>query len=245
MSVSERLHNLDMDRLLAQVSADPSHIHVSNQVGLEVCLADMLKTAQQYSLIPSSDGAVSIVENKGKARDYSSNGAMFEAHTDGLYYDQPPQFGLLYCIRTGLIQVPTFFIDTTVLVRILSEREPDALAVLRKVDQVFIARGGNEHRRPVIEINPLSGEEVMNITLGRSYLRPAAITQATREPHLHEMVDAFHKLLNWLPAATTITHEWSKGDLLVWDNHRFIHGRGDASSSRGRSLMRAWLSPKL
>lgn len=38
-----------------------------------------------------------------------------------------------------------------------------------------------------------------------------------------------------------ISHRWSKGDLLIWDNHRVLHSRS-AYSDRDRELRRVWLS---
>ena len=236
---------MHVDECLAMLADNSDRVHFHHFPGLSANdLYEFLAAMSGYSLLKNSDGELSVVVNKGRPRDYSSNGEVFDAHTDGLYYERPPQFALLYCLQSGQKQVPTFFIDTTNLIEILSESEPSALAVLRDLDQVFVARDGREYRRPVIEINPIDGNEVMNITLGRAYLRPA-VAQSTgkREPHQHETIAAFQRLLARLPEARSLVHAWSPGDLLLWDNHRFIHGRGDANDSVGRSLIRAWFSP--
>lgn len=232
-----------IDALLERVSFDNGIIHHVQNPQMKTNVLDWIKSAQRHDVIESSDGETSYVCDAGKPQDYSSNASYFAAHTDGLYYETPPQFGLLYCLNAGSAPAPTFFIDTTRIVKKLSREAPEALAVLRRLDQVYIGRGGREHPRPLIEANPLGGEDVMNITLGRAYVRPSRTLGEA--PHQRETANAMYQLFSYLEEATTLVHEWAPGDLLAWDNHRFIHGRGDASQSKGRLLVRAWLSPKI
>ena len=205
-------------------------------------LSNWLRSSRNYELIRSSEGDVSFVRDAGESLDYSANAKYFAAHTDGLYYAVPPQFSALACIDAGSAPVPTFFIDTTKAIDILKDSASVALALLRKLDQVFLGRDGNEYPHRLIQINPLTGEEVMNITLGRAYVRPSVDISMADAPHQMEVVEALQLLFVSLETATVLKHRWTSGDVLVWDNHRFIHGRPDASQSSGRLLARAWFS---
>jgi alpha-ketoglutarate-dependent taurine dioxygenase len=237
-------NDMHVDALLERVSLDNASVYRSQMPDLGTHWLSWLRSARRHDLIESSDGDFSYVHDEGKSQDYSANERYFAAHTDGLYYRSPPQFGLLYCLRPGAAQAPTFFIDTARAIKTLSHNAPVALAVLRRLDQVYIGREDREYRRPFIEINPLTGEETMNITLGRGYARPSQTLQGMDEaPHQQETVDALQELFAHLREATVLTHEWTAGDLLAWDNYRFIHGRGDARGAIGRLLVRAWFSP--
>jgi alpha-ketoglutarate-dependent taurine dioxygenase len=242
MRVQERLV---VDDLLEEVSATNAAVCMRRVHTKADDLELALKCSSLCELNNSSGGAVSCVEDRNVSQDYSANAKPFALHTDGLAYERPPQFVLLYCESPGTRQVPTFFLDTARLLARLRRLEPSSFEILQRLDQAFIGRCGTEYRRPMIEINPLDGTEVMNVTFGRAYLRPARHVDGTGcEPHQAETVMAFRKVLCLADEMGLFSHTWSRGDLLVWDNYRFIHGRGDAAGSQGRRLLRAWLSPQ-
>ena len=237
--------SLLIDEVLQELCSCNSEVYKGRVAGGVETIMDAATSSRRWKLISSSDGEISIVENRRIAQDYSANAAYFALHTDGLHYESPPQFAMLHCENAGTLSVPTFFLDTTRLLERLSRRDREAVEVLRRLDQVFIGRGGRECRRPMIEINPLDSAEVMNITFGRAYLRPARHVDGTGdEPHQAETVAAFQRVLQQVEEMGLSTHDWSSGDLIAWDNHRFVHGRGNAVGSEGRRLIRAWLSPK-
>jgi alpha-ketoglutarate-dependent taurine dioxygenase len=234
-----------IDTSLRAVMTDNSVVHCSRFIGAADELRSAVDRSAAWRLVASSDGEISVVEDRGAPEDYSSNGAFFAAHTDGLVGAHPPQFVALLCDHPGRVAAPTFFLDTTRVLALMARHAPTSLAVLRRLDQVFISRGGSEYRRPVIESNPLDGEDIMNITFGRAYLRPARHLEGNGQaPHQVESVTAFQALLSCAEDVGMTTHEWQRGDLLVWDNHRFVHGRGDATAAVGRRLIRAWLNPR-
>jgi alpha-ketoglutarate-dependent taurine dioxygenase len=232
-----------LDAILDQVARDNKSVHWAHIPDVSTALlSDWIRSSQNYRLVKSSEGDVAFVRDAGESLDYSANAKYFAAHTDGLYYTVPPQFSVLACLDPGSAQVPTFFIDTTKAIDILKGCDSPALTTLRKLDQVFLGRDGSEYRRRLIEINPLTEEEAMNITLGRAYVRPSMGLSMADVPHQKEIAEALQLLFVSLETATVLEHRWTLGDVLVWDNHRFIHGRPDASRSAGRLLARAWFS---
>jgi alpha-ketoglutarate-dependent taurine dioxygenase len=237
---------LSIDELLRQLSSSNAAVWSQQLAEGSDEVRKAIRASSHWKLVRSSDGEISVVENRGAPHDYSSNDAFFALHTDGLHHKVPPQFSLLYCENPGTKSVPTVFLDTTRLLERLRKRAPDAHEVLQRLDQVFIGRDGRECRRPIIEVNPVDGAEVMNITFGRAYFRPARHVDGTGdEPHQAEAVAAFQCVLQLTDEIGLSNHVWNSGDLVAWDNYRFIHGRGKAVGSTGRRLIRAWLSPKV
>src|ERR1039458_1310701 len=91
--------------------------------------------ASSLDVIPSADGDISIVQESGDPTDYSRQSGYFDLHKDGLYYESPPHFVLLYCEHAGRGDSPTLVVDTRPVVAEI-DRRPE-LQVLKELELVY------------------------------------------------------------------------------------------------------------
>jgi len=139
-------------------------------------------------------------------------------HTDTAHWTMPCRYLALACVRTGPSPTPTILLDSRKATLSASE-----LMACRSA--VFSIRNGRgsfygmiaERGRPFIRLDPgcmtpLSSE--------------GALALAAFDIERHgEALEA---------------HDWSVGDILVFDNWRILHARGyKAATERGRVLLRA------
>lgn len=59
---------------------------------------------------------------------------------------------------------------------------------------------------------------------------------------MQELMDLFSMLTPWLEEAIVLRHHWNSGDLLVFDNHTFLHRREGLCVDPTRELVRIWVS---
>jgi alpha-ketoglutarate-dependent taurine dioxygenase len=199
-----------------------------------------LKDTARFRKVASSDGAFSIVENLNEPDNYSANTFRFAAHTDGLARPIPPMFSMLYCISDGSSASETYFLDTFAIAQKMQQNYADAYEVIKRLEQVYIKNNGQTFARPFVEAHPISGMDILNITLGRAFTRPREDLKVMQIPHQEESVQALICLFNLMKEHQGLRHHWTKGDLIIWDNHRFIHGRDNVSDCIGRKLLRVW-----
>ena len=228
--------------LNASTCADRVALHRTS-VSPEEVAASVAATIR-FSVENTSDGPISIVEDRKLEGppDWSANLTYFAPHTDGAYYKHVPEFVILYCLDPGQQQTPTVFLDTVKALDHVRENHPAHYRVLRRLEQVFVRNNGRECSRPVIETHPITGREVVNITLGRAFVRPLGYPANIAEmPHQQEMVEAVAALTNALWQSKVYEQQWEKGALLLWDNNTLIHGRMEGSGNSSRRLVRIWL----
>jgi alpha-ketoglutarate-dependent taurine dioxygenase len=196
--------------------------------------------ASNLNIIPSSDGEISIVQESGDPTDYSRQSGYFDLHKDGLYYQAPPHFVLLYCEDAGRGDSPTVIVDTRPVVEEI-DRRPE-LQVLKDVELVYQGKRADEHSHPLVEQHPLCDWRILNLG-ARAYLRPARVPrQGGIIPSLREIMTAMVEVFRLLDEAIVLRHFWKKGDLLLMDNHAFLHGREAEKLDYERKLFRAWFS---
>ena len=111
-----------------------------------------------------------------------------------------------------------------------------------KVDVVYSKRG-IEQSRPAIEINSLTGRSIVNLG---TYFLPKGREEGSIE--LRDATAAMHEVFSLATLSNATPLTWSKGDVVVWDNVRALHGRVPRSRSNGpntRTLDRVWLNRKI
>jgi alpha-ketoglutarate-dependent taurine dioxygenase len=189
---------------------------------------------------PSNDGLISIVEQSNDVTDYSRQTAFFDLHKDGLYKKQIPDYVLLYCVEPGSEDSPTVFSDTRQVASQVNS-VPD-LEILRKLEVVYLSRNGNSYARPVIANHPRSGEMIINVA-ARAFLRPSELdTENVPIPSLRDLAKASTKMFEKLEEAIVFRHRWKKGDIVIFDNNTYVHGRYASKRDVERKLVRIWLS---
>ena len=219
-------------------------------VGLDpIVLMGAISLGNVLTSISSSDGDVSHVKENpaAAAADNSASSRHFSLHSDGIYLPKVPEIVVLHCVNPGTSEIPTIFVDTKDIIDTLESI--DRLDEAKEYDHVFRNKEGTDFVRPLVEMNPKSGESVMNVAIGspQCHLQPAAGSSRTQAE-----ANAFYDLLDEIAAedAAVLPHTWEKNDAVVFDNLRLVHGRGLPEhktleiSDIQRHLHRIWLSRK-
>ncbi|MFD9635368.1 TauD/TfdA family dioxygenase [Streptomyces violascens] len=158
----------------------------------------------------SSDGLVSIVRDQADARDKSKQSKSFDLHTDGCYYEIPPELVLLYCEDPGHTDIKTALGDSTTAISMVS----DCLPILTDLDFIYMGKDFSGHRRPLIERHPRSGVHITNLAT-RGYVQPRVSAATLSEvPDLKEIVSALHQFYAAIDTSIILDHSWRPGDYL-------------------------------
>lgn len=204
----------------------------------EKLVADIRQSSM--NIVPSSDGDVSTVSEAGDKSDYSRQTSYFDFHKDGLYYPEPPHFLMLLCEDPGRGDTPTVVVDTRPVVAEIARR-PE-LGILREVEMVYRGKTGDEQAHPLIGKHPSAGWPILNLG-SRAFLRPSTKIP-TPSTTLRQMVAAMTEVYRLLDNAVVLRHRWKAGEVLLLDNHTFVHGREANAVDHNRKLARIWLTSK-
>jgi L-asparagine oxygenase len=148
----------------------------------------------------------------------------FPFHTDTAYWLVPPRYLLLHCKNPGSGGRPTLLIDSSKWRLNRNERS----ALLRGIWIVG-------DKRPFLATILARTSTGMRIRYDRDCMRPAASSG--------ELAAALitRKVRSSRPSKVT----WSRGMLLILDNHRMLHARGAANASDlDRQLARVLVGEK-
>ncbi|PCI89969.1 hypothetical protein COB18_02515 [Candidatus Kaiserbacteria bacterium] len=212
-------------------------------------LLGKLHKSDVFNVLSFRGGDIFHVCDDPNARkiDYGKSSGFFCLHTDGQEFVDIPVVAILYCVKEGRADIPTDFIDSVDLVELIKKK--DLLREIEKYDFVFTDRNGNETRRSIIEKHPLTDLLVMNISLGSD--------QCSFVPKKEDVgtVSEGEQLYKDISDLASIEiahtpHYYKNGQVVVFDNARFIHGRGlkdlkDVDmSDKDRHLVRLWLTYK-
>ncbi len=187
---------------------------------------------------PSNDGLIAEVLQGEDPNDKSRDSRYFGLHKDGLYKPRLPSNVLLACANPGNGNIGTFFSDTRAAVQALGTGEAD-VDVLRVLQSIYIGRDGKEYKKPLIGIDRHGGP---TINYGVGYIRPFEGLPLSIYPYFEEQARAVMALMHATREAVFYTHQWRRGDLIVFDNERFMHGRsGSEQVDCNRHLYRVWI----
>jgi gamma-butyrobetaine dioxygenase len=157
-------------------------------------------------------------------------------HTDIPYCAPPPDYQFLYgldvspqCERDNIGN--TRFVDGYTIASELRDAEPGAFEILANTPVLYRAaypkaRKVYEHRTPVIRL-------AQDGTIERLINNPTKMFfDGVGFDDLLPLFQAYQSLKTRLVDTTkSYTHAWSQGDMVVWDNRRIFHGRGDFGAS--------------
>jgi hypothetical protein len=197
-----------------------------------------MRDQSTLSLLSSTDGFIAQVVQGDNPVDKSRDTGPFELHTDGAYYDVPPERVFLACDREGGSGVQTVFADTQAAIETLT---PQEFNILRSLEYIYIDKKTNKYVHPLLERKVENGAFVTNIT-ARGALQPVVNGVTVAElPSLFQYIPAVNGFLDQLKSATFYRHTWRQNDLVVFDNHRLLHGRESIGVDFVRRLWRVWL----
>jgi alpha-ketoglutarate-dependent taurine dioxygenase len=215
---------------------------IVEQVDLDFRLFISSIECSRYKLVPSRDGEISTIKQGAIVRDISQSSGNFDFHTDGLYLEHPPEFVMLYCVNPGRGLSRTAFVDGAEIVRSL---RPDMLDTLSKLDLAYIARDESIHRRKLLQVHPRTGEDVL-LFGSRTYVCQSDVGGKDAEvPTIRELTAALGELFREIDRNRICERAWNRGDVIVFDNYRYIHRRIGSGGDPDRELKRIWLTPNV
>lgn len=200
-----------------------------------------------YVIVPSSDGLVAVVQEKpvesAQPADFSHTSDFFDLHKDGLYYPQLPWLTLLHCANEGTSGIPTFFVDTRVIWKKLSEEQKE---ILSKLELVYEKKDGTTHIRDIVELHSQTNKPFINLGSTRTSVRQKSSQRASVS--LRESTKTMNTVFDIADEVAT-PHTWQTGQVVLFDNQRYVHGRGKPTKETTekdelRKLHRIWLASR-
>lgn len=141
-------------------------------------------------------------------------------HTDGFYHNHIPDFAILYCIEPGPFHISTEFVRTPDLLAMIDK---NTINILSSLDLEFIANDRRKYSQPLIEL--YNGKHVLNwVNTGNFKINLEKTVKGI--PTTNEVINSLGMLHSQMKSySKSIKHMWSKGDLVLWNNREYIHGR--------------------
>lgn len=200
---------------------------------LDLTEEKLLSLASQLGELLSWEfGPVMTMKYDATAANYLFSDEAVPFHWDGAFYKEP-RYLLFYCTETEGAGGETIFSDTTALWDSLTEAEKDEC---RNVTLTYStekkAHYGGTITVPLVQTHPVTGQTI---------LRLAEKVETEKNPVTLSITGAgsgFYERMTEKLYQSRRTHAWEKGDLLLVDNFRFLHGRNALGSNRKRTFKR-------
>jgi alpha-ketoglutarate-dependent taurine dioxygenase len=146
-------------------------------------------------------------------------------HTDGFYHETIPELACMYCEAPGPYQIPTEFINTN---KLLSTLDKSDIEILKTLNIVFIANDRRKYIKPLIE--NYNGHDILNwIKIGYFSIDETKCIKGL--PSLKSIINSTNSLQKAIEHSEVLSHNWEKGDVILWNNRYYIHGRGFINKS--------------
>ncbi|KAH9934557.1 Clavaminate synthase-like protein [Epithele typhae] len=149
-------------------------------------------------------------------------------HMDLLYFQHPPRYQILHCLRNRVEGGTSIFVDAARVASDLRKSDPEVFKTLSTTPVGFhyINDGHHLHfSHPTIQLsrfpNPLTGEhDVEFINYSPPFQAPLA---ANTPPHFYSALRKFATML----AAPQVQYKYllKEGDAVLFDNRRVLHAR--------------------
>lgn len=199
-----------------------------------VGFAESMSDAEGEKLLAWDFGKVMRMRLDPQAANYLFSAEPVPLHWDGAFFKEP-RYLLFYCDAADGEGGETTFVDTeAVLAGVAAHR----LAQWREVTLTYTtekkAHYGGRFSTRLVRPHPYSGRDV---------LRFAEAVETEKNPVDLEIEGGGPGLYQELVALVTDPRylkefRWQAGDLVLVDNHRFLHGRRALGGNTGRSFRR-------
>lgn len=144
----------------------------------------------------------------------------FPLHTDCAHMPLPPRLLIMYCVEDTQIR-PTTLLPWHVCLSSLAKSRKNFVS-----DATFVVKNGKNSY-----YTSIFWDDFSNVKLDFNCIFPATKSAVQLKKTLLETFSTIDK----------IEVIWRPGRILILDNWRVLHGRGDASQSGNRTLIRALL----
>lgn len=194
---------------------------------------NLLEIAGSYGELLHWDfGPVMTMKYDRNASNYLFSDEAVPFHWDGAFYKEP-RFLLFYCTESEGAGGETTFTDTTKLWNSLSESEKgDCLKVTLTYSTEKKAHYGGTITVPLVQKHPVTGETILRIAERvETEKNPVTLT-------IDGADESFYEKMKTRLYENMTAHSWKKGDLLIVDNFRFLHGRLPLGNNMKRSFKR-------
>ncbi|KXN88430.1 Trimethyllysine dioxygenase, mitochondrial [Leucoagaricus sp. SymC.cos] len=194
---------------------------------------ELKRLAERFGEIrPTFYGLLWDVVNLRDSKNIAYTSLELGLHMDLLYFQHPPRYQILHCLRNRVHGGTSIFVDGLAVAETLRKTRPDYFDVLTKTPVAFhYINDGHRlhHEHPTIELVPptatttsssSSQRRVGHINYSPPFQAPLPLdTRMEFYPALKE----FSKLLN----DPTNTYEYTlrEGDAVLFDNRRVLHAR--------------------
>jgi alpha-ketoglutarate-dependent taurine dioxygenase len=106
----------------------------------------------------------------------------------------------------------------------------------------YISKSLQRYSRPLVETHPVDGLPISNLVT-RGYVEPEVVDEKSLAalPDFRYITEAMSALYSAIDDSVVYEHSWRPGDVLLADNHTFLHARLAATPDAARRLSRIWL----
>jgi gamma-butyrobetaine dioxygenase len=209
-----------------------------------VDINSIITVASVFGIIQETNyGKVFDVKAETQASNLAFTSAALSLHTDNPYRQPtPPGFQCLLCLQPATEGGVTVFADGFQAAKELERTNFESFNILTSTNVTF--RYADKHSqltssRPVIELDS-SFKTIKSLAVNNRSLAPLD----PQHPELYKALGDFQKLLNDKKFGFSIKLE--KGDFILWDNFRILHGRSsyelDANEDTQRHLQGCYLT---
>ncbi|GLB39718.1 putative clavaminate synthase-like protein [Lyophyllum shimeji] len=167
-------------------------------------------------------------------------------HMDLLYFEHPPRYQILHCLRNKVHGGTSIFVDALHAALLLRDTHPPDFDVLTTTPVAFhyINDGHHLHRQhPTVELaSPASGAPrgtIAHINYSPPFQAPLPLSTP---PAFYPALQRFAKLLN--DPRNTYAYTLREGDAVFFDNRGVLHARtafSDVEGQGGEGETNRWL----
>lgn len=176
------------------------------------------------------DAAVMTIEKKDAPRFVGHSDGLIEAHNECAYASHPPRLLALYCVENEASDGAFFTVDPVALLPVIGQQYLPSLRGARYVCQV--TRDAPPVETTLMRATAL-GERIVFSSIGAAGGDTIYRLKTPVDEHSASLVPRLGAVLN--DPANRRMHRWQRGDFLVIDNLRLMHGREAFS---GRRILR-------
>lgn len=173
------------------------------------------------------EAAVMTIEKKEDARFVGHSDGLIEAHNECAYTARPPRLLALYCVENEAENGAFFVVDPVALMPAIGERY---LPSLRRARYACRATPDMTPVETTLMRQTAIGERIVFSSIGAAGGTSIYSLAAPVDGHSASLVPHLGTVLN--DPANRRTHRWRRGDFLVIDNLRLMHGREAFSGHR-------------
>ncbi|KAF8895870.1 gamma-butyrobetaine hydroxylase [Gymnopilus junonius] len=200
---------------------------------------ELRKLAERFGEIrPTFYGLLWDVVNVRNSRNIAYTNLDLGLHMDLLYFQHPPRYQILHCLRNQVIGGTSIFVDALQAARVLRTTHPTDFEVLTKTPVSFhyVNDGHHLHREhSTIELSSSTQSpqpEISHINYSPPFQAPLPLNTPKE---FYPAFARFADLLN--DPKNTFEYTLREGDAVVFDNRRALHARTAFNDKPGSENM--------